>query len=283
MRVVKAVILLILLTCPWTLCRGQVSFSSVGGERGYAAMRGHAKLDLDNGFVLLPSVGYYRRSDSDEDQEEASMKVAFSTRYEITDNFSIVGGASYVPRRMGFKSVSYGLGGHYELCYRCLGLKKPFIEGTIGQRRYNIQAYSNGSYRPNAFKTFSTAASMMTGAEWKNFFLQARYDKVIKYSDNPPQGVDSNWTDIPFMTAVVRGFVRDVAAARLSYRTPWVTPYAVYARYKYLDNSDYTVSVAGGVSVRWDRSTISGGVEVFEQNHRASRKTYFSLEASTEF
>ena len=106
---------------------------------------------------------------------------------------------------------------------------------------------------------------------------------MIKYNHKPANELVSNWTEIPFMTAIVQGYVRDVAAARISYRTRWITPYAVYARYKYLAYSDYTVSVAGGLALHIGKSTFSGGVEIFEQNREENRKTYFSLSASTEF
>ena len=48
---------LVLLVCPWVYSYGQLHFASVHGERGYAAMRGVGRLDLDNGLILTPSGG----------------------------------------------------------------------------------------------------------------------------------------------------------------------------------------------------------------------------------
>ena len=86
----------------------------------------------------------------------------------------------------------------------------------------------------------------------------------------------SNWTEIPFMTAVLQGFIRDVAAARLAYRTRWITPYAVYARYRYQVGGGPATAVAGGLALHVGLTTLTGGVEIFEPNREANRKTYFS-------
>lgn len=279
----KAVLLLVLMVCPCALCYGQLHFATVNGERGYAAMRGDFELDLDNGFTLIPAVGYYRTSDKEEDESGATTKFALNGQYEVTDNFVVSGGGVYIPARLGFQNIAYGMGAKYTVCYRCGVFKNPYIKANVGQSFYDITAYADGSSLPSAFDTTATAAIAEAGTEMGRVFLQVRYDKVIKYSNKPQTDIASNWTEIPFMTAVVQGFVRDIAAARVAYRTKWITPYAVYARYKYLLGSDYTVSVAGGLALNWGATTISGGVEIFEQNHKENRKTYFSLSASTKF
>lgn len=279
----KALILSVLLICPCALCYGQLSFSGVNGERGYAALKGFYHLDLDNGFTLTPGGRYYRMSDKEEDESGAMTKASLSAGYAPTDALTLHLYGAYIPKRLGFRDVMYGAGARYELCYRCGPFKNIYAQGNIGQSRYKIGSDLSGAPIENPFKTNATAASLEAGSEWGRFLLQARYDKVIKYSSKPPDNVTSFWTEIPYMVAVVQGFVRDIAAVRVSYRTRWVTPYAVYTRYKYLANSDYTVSVAGGLAVHWGPSTLGGGVEIFEQNRQENRRTYFSVSASTEF
>ena len=65
MRLKTAFLSLALLICPCALCYGQLSFSGVNGERGYAALRAYYRLDLDNGFVFTPMYGYYRMTDKE--------------------------------------------------------------------------------------------------------------------------------------------------------------------------------------------------------------------------
>ena len=279
----KAVLLLVLMVCPLACCYGQLHFATVNGERGYAAMRGDFRLDLDNGIILVPAVGYYRTSDKEEDEPGATTKFALGIDYEVNDRLFLTIKGGYVPTRLGFQAVSYATEGKYTFCYRCGVFQNPYLKAHIGQARYHISSYIDGSPLPDSFSTTATDSFLEAGAELGRFFLQVRYDKVIKYSNKPQADIASNWTEIPFMTAIVQGFVRDIAAARLAYRTSWITPYAVYSRYKYLLGSDYTVSVAGGLALTWGATTFSGGVEIFEQNHRENRKTYFSLAASTKF
>ena len=283
MRLVTALINLVLLICPCALCYGQLSFSSVNGERGYAAMRGSYVWDLDNDFTLIPAGGYYRMSDKEEDKTGATGKAALEVRYELNDDLSLLAGGHYIPRRMGFEAMGYYGGAKYNLCYHCGIFKNPYLVVAGGQTFYDLTAYNDGTRYGGHFRTAATQAGGEIGSELGKFLVQVRYDKVIKYSHNPPGNIVSNWTEIPYMTAIVQGFVRDVAAARLSYRTKWITPYAVYARYKYMTRSKETVSVAAGLAVHWKASTISGGVEIFEQNQEDKRKTYFSFSASTAF
>lgn len=283
MRFKIALVSLVLLICPCALCYGQVSFSSVNGERGYAAMRGAVLWDLDNGFMLRPSGGYYRISDKEEDETGALGKAALDVFYSLNDNWTVFIGGHYIPRRLGFENSGYQVGSRYTLCYRCGPFKNPYIQGQAGQSFYDITAYANGDSYDGHFNSTANTAAAELGSEVGRFFIQARYDKVIKYKHRPAADLAAHWTEIPFMTAIVQGFVSDIASAQVAYRTRWITPYAVYARYKYLTHSDYTVSVAGGLALHVGKSTFSGGVEIFEQNHEENKKTYFSLSASTEF
>lgn len=283
MRFITAFVYLVFLICPCALCYGQVSFSSVNGERGYAAMRGSFVWHLDNGITLIPSGGYYRISDKEEDETGASGKIALEGQYEIGNSLLLFAGGSYIPRRLGFEATQYYAGGQYDLCYVCGPFKNPYIGLSAGQTFYDLTAYKDGTSYNGHFHANAPRAGVYAGSEVGKFFLQVHYDKVIKYSHRLPENIVSNWTEIPFMTAIVQGFIRDVAAAKLSYRTRWITPYAVYARYKYTTRSQDTISVAGGVSVHWNTTTFSGGVEIFEQNREENRKTYFSMAVSTEF
>ncbi len=279
----KLLLTLVLVICPWVVSYGQLHFAGVNGERGYAALKGSYRWDLDNGFILTPAVGYYRMSDKEEDEPGATTKYALSVAYEIMDNLVADLAGAYIPRRLGFENVMYGAGLVYTLCYRCGPFKNPYIHARAGQSFYDIAKDINGQPLASRFKTTATAASLELGSELGAFWLQARYDKVIKYNHKPPQQITSNWTEIPYMTAVVQGFVSDMTAVRIAYRTRWISPYAVYARYKYLVSSEYTVSVAGGLALHLGQGTISGGVEIFEQNRQDHRKTYFFMSASTEF
>ena len=283
MRFIGGLINLVLLICPCALCYGQVSFYSVHGERGYAAMRGSLAQTLDNGITLIPSGGYYRISDKEEDETGTTGKIALDVKYDITDNLTLLAGGYYIPRRLGFELTGYKLGARYDLGYYWRGFKNPYVHLLAHQGFYDLTAYADGTDYPVHFHTTATQAEAEIGSEFGKFFFQASYNKVIEYNHTPPADIVSNWTEIPFMTAIVQGFVRDISAARLAYRTRWITPYAVYARYKYMNRSEETISVAGGLAVHWGKTTISGGVEVFEQNQEQNRKTYFSMSASTTF
>ena len=113
----KTALVSLLLLCPCALCYGQVSFSSVNGERGYAAMRGSFLWDLDNGFLLKPSGGYYRISDKEEDKTGALGKAALDVGYELNDDWLIFVGGHYIPRRLGFANYGYHVGSRYNLFY----------------------------------------------------------------------------------------------------------------------------------------------------------------------
>lgn len=275
---------LLLLVCPLALCYGQLSFSGVNGEQGYSALRGSYRWDTDTDLILTPSVGYYRMSDDDnEDVAGAITRYFLLGEYLLSDQWTVGAGASLIPVRLGFANVGYEGRARYTFCYRCGIFKNPYIGGRLAQTRYRIANDVDGQSLPQKFTTTQNDAAMAVGAEIGRLNLRLEYDKVISYSSTPPDNVASLWADIPFMTAVVQGFVRDVAAMRVSYKTPCVTPYAVYTRYRYTQQSEYTVSVAAGLQLNIGDVSFSGGVEIFEQNRDESRKTYFSISAEQEF
>ena len=50
----RTALISLLLFCPCALCYGQLRFASVGGEKGYSAMRASFEADLDKGWILTP-------------------------------------------------------------------------------------------------------------------------------------------------------------------------------------------------------------------------------------
>ncbi len=61
----------------------------------------------------------------------------------------------------------------------------------------------NGASYPGRFHTAATWAMAEVGSEMGKFFLQARYDKVIKYNHRPPTGIAVRWTEAPYMVVAV--------------------------------------------------------------------------------
>ena len=90
MRVLSALLNLLLLVCPCALCYGQLRFSSVGGERGYSAMRAAYTADLDNGFTLIPEYGYYRMSDKEIDEAGSTSRYGLEALYELSDSWAVL-------------------------------------------------------------------------------------------------------------------------------------------------------------------------------------------------
>lgn len=283
MRFWTRLLSVILLVCPCALCYGQTSFSSVNGEGGYASLRGSYTWKSDGGLILIPAVGYYRPSDHEEDEVRSITKVALESAYEIGNDWTVFGGGYFIARRMGYQSVGYYAGGKYNLCYYCGWLKNPYIKMWAGQNFYDITMYANQTEYPGGFTSNAPFISAEAGSELYKFFLQARYDKVIKYSHRPPANIAATWTEIPFMTAVMNGFVSDIVAAKATYRTRWITPYVVYARYTYLTDHKHMGALAGGLALRIGSTVLSGGIEVFEPKQTDKRRSYFSVSASSEF
>ncbi len=283
MRFNKLLAVLIVLICPCALCYGQLSFSGVNGEKGYAALRGQYKLDLDNGVVLTPQYGYYRRSDKEEDEAGSTSRYGLKAAYELTDDWILDVQTRWVPLTLGFQSVEYAARAAWRPFYRWGALKEPEVSLQAGQTRYDVYSDSEGADLPRKFALVETFARGEAFVQGGNLRLRGGYQKVIKYSSQPAAGITSNWADIPFMVAVVQGFVKEAAAVHVSYPTRMVTPYASLARYKYADKRDFAAAVSAGLALHFWDMDFSGGVEVFEPKREANRKTYFSMSVEAKF
>ncbi len=284
MRLKTAFISLVLLICPCALCYGQLSFSGVNGERGYAAMRGMFKLDLDNGFVFTPQYGYYRMSDKEIDEAGSTSRYGLEGAYELNDDWTVFAEGFWQPQAVGYQAVGYGAGLRWKPFYRWGMLKNPLLTVKAEQTRYRTYVDKMGNdLTGGSFGQIETGASAQVSADAGAWNLKAAWHKVIKYSSRVPQDVTFSWADIPFMTAVVQGFVKEAAAVRVSYRTDFITPYASLARYRYAELSDTAAAVSAGLHVRLWEMTLSGGVEVFEPRRESNRRTYFSMSAEVEF
>ena len=284
MRVKTAILSLILLICPLALCYGQLGFSGVNGERGYAAMRGIFKWDLDNGFFLAPSYEYYRMSDEKGVEETGTThRYGLQGSYELSDSWKILAGTSWQPTALGYKAVHYYTGLSWLMFYQWWVLKNPQLSIKAGQGRYRTHVTTTGETLATPFVEVETNLVTETAVDIGRWNLQGSWQKVLKYSEHPPRDVSFSWADIPFMTAVVQGFLREAAAARVSYRTRFITPYASLVRYQYAQASNPAAAVNAGLHIHWGETTLSGGVEVFEPRREANRKTYFSMSVEVEF
>lgn len=283
MRFLNLIAVLLILVCPCALCYGQLSFSGVNGEKGYAALRGEYKLDLDNGFVLTPNYGYYRRSDKEEDEAGSTSRYGLNVLYETNDQLLLEAFGRWVPITLGFQSVTYGAGVKWLPFYRYGIIKKPSVEIQVGQNRYDVYTDEAGHNLPHKFSLTETFARGAVKARLKKWRLQGVYQKVIKYSSQPEAGVTANWADIPFMVAVIRGFIKEAYGAHISYPTRWITPYASWVRYKYADKRDFAVAVSAGMALHFWEMDFTGGVEVFEPKRQDNRKTFFSMSVEAKF
>ena len=102
----SALVSLLLLLCPCALCYGQLRFASVGGEKGYSAMRASYTADLDNNWILIPQYGYYRMSDKEIDEAGSTSRYELQVRYELTDTWSALVEAGLQPQAVGYESVA---------------------------------------------------------------------------------------------------------------------------------------------------------------------------------
>lgn len=281
----KVVVLSICLTiCPLALCYGQISYSGVSGERGYSSLHGKLIWDLDNNFILTPGVSYYRTSDEDEDTlSGATTKFLLNTEYMLDDKWRLGTEFSLIPQRLGYQASGYYASAKYSPFYRSGYFKEPYISLRLGQTRHRQHTLQTGEELKDVFTTTQTGFSAAAGTEWKRLNFQLQYDKVIIYSRNPPGYVSSNWAEIPFMLAVVQGFIEEKAAARVAYKAEILSPYAAYSFYQYKNKGGSAFAVSGGLSLQIGGVLFSGGVEVFEETHDSNRRTYFSLSAEREF
>ncbi len=284
MRLKTAFISLCLLICPCAFCYGQLNFSGVNGERGYAAMRAQYRLDLDNGFVFMPMYGYYRMSDKEIDEAGSTSRYGLAVSYEINDSWKALAEGMWQPQAVGYQAVGYAAGIGWAPFHRWWIFSNPSLEAYAEQTRYRTYVDKQGNdLTGGAFSLVETGAHAEASADAGNWNLKAAWHKVIEYSSHPPQNVTFSWANIPFMTAVVQGFLKEAAAVRLSYRTEFITPYAALARYRYHELSDTAAAVSAGLHLHLGEMSLSGGVEVFEPRREANRKTYFSMSAEVEF
>lgn len=284
MRFKNAFISLVLLICPCALCYGQLSFSGVNGERGYSALRGFYRADLDNGFIFTPHYEYYRQTDKEYDESGSISRYKLTGSYELNDDWTLTAAAFWQPTAVGYRAVGYRAGAQWKPFYRWGVLKNPVLGADVGQARYKTYVDKLGNSLPAAFHQVETSVSVGAGTELAAWDLKAAWQKVIQYKNGTfPPDVTFGWADIPFMTAVIQGFVKDAAALRVSYPTSFITPYAVLGRYNYAERKGTALAVSAGLRVNWGRTTLSGGVEVFEPRREANRKTYFSMSAEVDF
>ena len=284
MQLKTAFLSLILLICPWALCYGQLSFLGVNGERGYSAMRGTYRWDLDNNFVFTPSYEFYRMSD-DKTMEEtgATHRYGLKGLYDFSDAWSAYGQFYWQPKAVGSRALS-GYGGMiWHPFYRTAWLKNPFLEARLGTVHYKTQVDRNGMPLSHPFDETELNLMLRTGGEVGPWDLKASWYKVLQYKDPVPPTVSFNWADIPFMTAVVQGFLQNAAAVHISYPSRLVTPFVSAVRYEYATSQRPATAVGAGLNVRYERMAFAGGVEVFEPRREENRKTFFSVLVEVDF
>ena len=284
MRFKTAILSLLILICPCALSYGQLSFSGVSGERGYSALRGIFKWDLDNGFFLAPSYEYYRMSDEKGVEETGTThRYGLKGSYEITDTWKVLAGATWQPTAVGYKGVVYQGGISWIPFHRWGILTDPWLMASVGQRRAKSYVNTSGERLQTPFKETETFLQTHAMANLQSWNIQGFWQKVLQYSDSPQPDIGFSWADIPFMTAVVQGFLREATALRVSYQTRFITPYASLVRYEYAQASSPATAVNAGLNIRWGETTLSGGVEVFEPRRELNRKTFFSMSVEIEF
>jgi len=283
MRFITALLNLVLLICPCALCYGQFGFSSIVGEGGYAAFKGAANLALDNGITFVPFVGYYRPSDSEEDEKLAMGKGGVEVRYDAGNTTTLFARVDFIPRQMGFERIAYQAGIDYQICYHCGILKNLYMRVGAGQVIYKITKYVDTAEYPGGFYTQTPLITTSLQTELGPMQVQFEYEKLIKYSQYPQPDLMSSWTDIPLMTTVTQGYVSNMLVSKLSYHTRWISPYVIWGTYKYVVEGRHMQTYGAGLSLHWNKVTVSGGIENLQSNWEDTRQNYFSLSASTEF
>ncbi len=284
MQLKTAFLSFILLICPCALCYGQLSFLGVNGERGYSAMRGVYVWDLDSNWLLVPSYEFYRMSDNREVEKTGSTsRYGGRAAYDMSDNWRLYAQGFWQPSAVGYEAVSYYTGAVWRPFDLRGIIKDPFVQLQVGQARYHTWMDSRGIALPEVYKQVETNLYAEAGAEVGSWELKTAWHKVLQYSNRVRPGVSFSWADIPFMTAVVQGFLRDAWALRASYPARVITPYAAVARYQYAEANSPAVAVGAGLKITWEGTTFSGGVEVFEPRREDSRRTFFSVSAEVDF
>lgn len=284
MQLKTAFLSFILLICPCAFCYGQISFLGVNGERGYSAMRAGYVWDLDNNFVVTPSYEFYRPSDDPEVEKTGSTyRYGLKASYDFSDAWRAYVRGLWQPRAVGNKSVTGQGGIVWWPFYRYGILKNPFIDVNIGYSRYEMQLNVWGNALEDEYTQEDIHTHLQAGSDIGPWNLKVAWHKVIQYNHPVEPGIAFSWADIPFMTAVVQGFLRQAAALRASYPTRFITPYAAAVRYQYAQTDRPAVAVSAGLQVKWGDTSLSGGVEVFEPRREETRKTFFSMSVEVDF
>lgn len=241
-------------------------------------MRATYRADLDNGFILTPQYGYYRMSDKEIDEAGSTSRYGLEVRYELAEMLALIAQGTWQPKAVGYDGVLYQAGVAWEPFYYGGGIKNPVLTVKFGQERYHSYVNIAGQDLPGgAFKQVGTTALSELVFDVKQFHLQAAWQKVIKYSSRVPHNVTFSWAEIPYMTAVLQGYLKDCYAARLSYQTDFITPYVSLAQYHYDQRRQVAGAVSAGLHVKLWEAEVTGGVEVFEPRREDNRKTYFTL------
>lgn len=275
---------LVLLVCPCALCYGQLSFLGVNGERGYSAMRASYKADLDNNFIFTPSYEFYRMSDNrDMEKTGATYRYGLKSSYDLSDAWRVYTQFFWQPRAVGNKSFA-GYGGVvWSPFYRYGVVKNPFAQVRFGAVRYKTWVDAGGNALAQPFEETEKNVMLGAGTDVGPWNLKASWHKVLQYKNQVPQQVSFSWADIPFMTAVVQGFLKNAAALKVSYPARYVTPFVSAVRYQYATSSRPATAVEAGLNVHYGETTFSGGIEVFEPRREENRRTFFSVSVEVDF
>ncbi len=275
----KTALVSLLLLCPCALCYGQLRFASVSGKYGYAAMRAQYTADLDNGWILIPQFGYYRTSDDKPDENGSTSRYNLEALYELTDSIAWLAGAYLQPQTLGHEGTGYESGLQLKPFHYWGGFKYPVFQLKAGQSRNRSYVDISGHDLPGgALRQVSTWTELNATADLaRRWHLQATWRKVLKYSSRVPANVTFNWADLPYMTAVLNGYLKDSMGAKISYQTHVVTPYVALVRFHYEWARAVSTAVTAGLHVRVWGVDVTGGVEILEPRHDNSRQTFFSL------
>ena len=284
MRLKSAFLSFALLVCPCAFCYGQLSFLGVNGERGYSAIRTKYVLDLDNDFVFVPSYEFYRQSDEPEVEETGSTyRYGLRALYAFSERWSWYVGGSWQPWAVDNEATRAYAGGVWRPFYRKGVIKEPFLDVRLEHVNRRSRIDTSGNLLAKTYKQDETNIQILTGAKLGLVDLEAAWHKVIQYSNPVRPEVSFSWADIPFMTAVVQGCLRQAAALQVSFPLRFVTPYMSAVRYEYAEVSHPALAVRGGVSIKWENVVFSGGVEVFEPRREENRRTFFSMSVEIDF
>lgn len=289
MRLKAALFGLLLTLCPFALCYGQLSFSSVHGENGYSAVRGAYVWDLDNGLVLTPIYRFFTVTDDDLEDGVVS-RYALESSYELNDDWDLFATGFIEPKALGDWATGYRAGTTWKPFYYWHGIKNPFVRLWAGQTFYRtyvtstgipLDIYSQGQM--HVFKQRDVFAAVDGGFDFYQWNIKAMYHKVLKYEKEVPAYVSFGWADLPYMTAIIQGFIAQALATRISYRTDFISPYAGIVQYRYLDRGKSAAAVMAGLDIKlWDVAFL-GGVEIFEPRREENRRVFFTFTAEVHF